>query len=339
MTLAGSFMSRYSALMNRLFQTPQGFIGLLVVILLLPLFVTIGLATEILILGVFALSYNLMLGFGGVLSFGHALFFGGGAYAASLLVIETGLPMIPLLLVTFALAVILAFAVGVISLRLSGIAFAMVTLAFAQLGFELVRQFREFTGGGDGLVGVYRTSPLSESGVIDLGEPLLYYGFTAVIAAICFAFTYLLANSLYGRTLEAIRVNEERTKALGVNTFWVKVSVFTVAGGMGAIAGAMWALYIRFVSPDVMFWTTTGDAILMTLIGGMYSVMGPLVGATFLQGGERLLFETQPGYWNITVGTVFVLVVLFERGGLVRVVERIADRVKETVLTRGRGED
>ena len=325
----GTLLARYHELFEQVFQTPRAFVGFLLAILVLPFVFTVGLATEILILGIFALSYNLMFGFGGLLSFGHALFFGGGAYVAALIVVEIGLPMIPVLLVTLAVGLFVAFLIGVISLRLSGIAFAMVTLAFAQLGYEIVRGWRDLTGGDDGFGGIFRPSPFVESGLLDLSEPLLFYAFTAVVAIVCIVFTYVMAGSLYGRALKAIRLNEERTEALGVNVFWLKVSVFTIAGGMGAVAGVLWAVYIRFVSPGVLFWETTGDAILYSLIGGMHSVLGPVLGAGFLRGAERLLFRTEPGIWNITVGAVFVLIVLFERGGIIALAKRVTDRAED----------
>lgn len=308
---------------RQLITTPRGFAGFLVAIVALPAFVSVGLATEILLLGIFALSYNLMFGFTGLLSFGHALFLGVGAYATGLIVIHFGVPVIPTIAIVLLLGLLLSAVIGLISIRLTGIAFAMVTLAFAQLGYELSIQLRSITGGEDGLLGIYRPSMFG-LGLIDLNEPLVFYAFSALIAVLCVGYTYLLSRSLFGRTLTAIRTNEERTAALGVNTYRVKVAVFTIAGGMAAVAGALWSLYLQFISPEVLFWTYTGDAILYTLIGGMYSVMGPILGAGFLRSAERLLFPTEPGYWNVVIGTIFVLIVLFERSGLVGLVERIA---------------
>jgi branched-chain amino acid transport system permease protein len=323
-------MSRWGRLFTRLFETPSGVIGLILAILALPLFVSIGLATEILILGVFALSYNLMFGFTGLLSFGHALFFGFGAYLAAGIIIETGLPLLPTLAVVLLLALGLSLLVGLISIQLSGIAFAMVTLAFAQLGYELVLEFRNYTGGADGLLGIYRPSPLG-LGLLDLDNAVLFYGVCGLIAVLCVSYTYLLSRSLFGRTLTAIRINEERTTALGVNTYRVKVLVFTIAGGIAAVMGGLWSLYIRFISPEVLYWSNTGDVILYTLIGGMQSVMGPILGAGFLRSVNRLLFETEPGYYNVAVGTIFVLIVLFERGGFVELLSRAVQSVRGSV--------
>jgi branched-chain amino acid transport system permease protein len=324
MRVSQALVGGYHGAVERLLVTPRRVAAFAVFTAVLPFVTTVGLATEILILGLFALSYNIMFGFGGLLSFGHALFFGGGAYVAAGMVIEMGIPLVPTLLLTLVAGVLVAILVGAISLRLSGISFAMVTLAFSQLGFELVVQMREFTGGADGLLGIYRPSLVAGTGIFDLGDPLTYYGFTAVVTIACVAYTHLLSRSLFGRTLTAIRTNEDRTEALGVKTYRVKVVVFTIAGGLAAVAGGLWSIYLRFISPNVLFWTYTGDAILYTLIGGMHSVLGPLLGATFLRGAERMLFETEPGLWNVLIGSVFVFVVLFERKGLVGLVDRVA---------------
>lgn len=312
---------------------PRGFLGFLVAIFVLPLVVTVGLATEILLLGIFALSYNLMFGFTGLLSFGHALFLGFGAYAAGLIVIHLGFPIIPTIAIVLVLALLLSLLVGLISIRLSGIAFAMVTLAFAQLGYELAIQLRSITGGADGLLGIYRPS-LFGLGVFDINDRLTFYAFCALFAVLCVGYTYLLSRSLFGRTLTAVRTNEERTAALGVNTYRVKVAIFTIAGAMAAIAGALWSFYLQFISPEVLFWTYTGDAILYTLIGGMHSVMGPILGAGFLRSAERMLFPTDPGYWNVVIGTIFVLIVLFKRGGLVAILEQLFDRLSGELRQR-----
>jgi branched-chain amino acid transport system permease protein len=331
--MTGTDSSRWTRPFRRLFETPSGVLGLLLAVLVLPLFVSIGLATEILILGGFALSYNLMFGFTGLLSFGHALFFGFGAYLAAGVVIQSGLPLLPTLVVVLLLALGLSLLVGLISIQLSGIAFAMVTLAAAQLGYELVLQFRQYTGGADGLLGIYRPSTFG-LGLLDLDQEVLFYGVCAVIVVLCVGFTYLLSRSLFGRALTAIRINEDRTAALGVNTYRVKVAVFTVAGGMAAVMGGLWSLYIRFISPEILYWSNTGDAIIYTLIGGMQSVMGPLLGAGFLRTLNRLVLETEPGYYNIGVGLVFVLIVLFERGGLVELLGRAVRPVRDAVEGR-----
>lgn len=299
--------------------TPAGFIGVLIAVPLLPLFVGFGVGTEILILGLFALSYNLMFGFTGLLSFGHALFYGLGAYLTASIVIEMGLPLVPTLVAVMLVIGMLSFLIGLVSIRLSGIAFAMVTLAFAQLGYELVLEFNDLTGGADGLLGIYRPSPFG-FGIVDMTSELVFYAFCGIITIVFVGYTYVLSRSLFGRTLKAIRINDERTKALGVNTYRVKVIVFTVAGGIGAAAGGLWSMYIRFISPGVLFWSQTGDAILYTLIGGMHSVIGPILGAGFLRTSNRLLFQTQPGLYNLAVGSVFVLIVLFKRGGFVSIV-------------------
>jgi branched-chain amino acid transport system permease protein len=315
----GSVVGRLSA---RLSEIPTGFLGALVAIPIIPLFVGFGIGSEVLILGLFALSYNLMFGLTGLLSFGHALFYGLGAYLTASIVIEMGLPLVPTLLAVMVVIGALSFLVGLISLRLSGIAFAMVTLAFAQLGYELVLEFNGLTGGADGLLGIYRPSPFG-FGVVDITSEVVFYAFCGVVTLIFVGYTYVLSRSLFGRTLAAIRINDERTQALGVDTYRVKVVVFTLAGAIGAVAGGLWSMYIRYISPTILFWSQTGDAILYTLIGGMHSVTGPILGAGFLRTSDRLLFQTESGLYSIAVGTVFVLIVLFKRGGFVSIIEDV----------------
>jgi branched-chain amino acid transport system permease protein len=308
--------------MTRLSEAPTGFIGVLIAIPTIPLFLGFSIGSEVLILGLFALSYNLMFGLTGLLSFGHALFYGLGAYLTASIVIEMGLPLVPTLLAVMFVIGALSFLVGLISLRLSGIAFAMVTLAFAQLGYELVLEFNNLTGGADGLLGIYRPSPFG-FGVVDVTSELVFYAFCGVVTLFIVGYAYVLSNSIFGRALKAIRINEERTQALGVNTYRVKVAVFTIAGAIGAVAGGLWSMYIRFISPTILYWSQTGDAILYTLIGGMHTIVGPILGAGFLRTSSRLLFQTQSGLYNIAVGVVFVLIVLFKRGGFISLVRDV----------------
>jgi branched-chain amino acid transport system permease protein len=310
-----------------------GFAVIVALILALPQLVTIGLATEILILGIFVLSYNLMFGFSGLLSFGHALFLGMGAYIGGLIILEFGTPLIGIILIALLLGTGLAVIIGTLSLRLGGIAFAMITLGFAQLGYKLVFVFDEITGGDNGVIGIYRTDLLG-LGLLDLADPLTFYVFVAVVTLIVTGFAHLLSMSLFGRTLRAIRENEERTRALGVNTYRVKVTVFSVAGGLAAISGVLWVAYLRFISPNILYWTYTGDALIASMIGGMYSIIGPFLGISFMRGSDRLLFQTQPGLENIVIGSVFIILVLVAREGIVGIIQSAVNRILDVLSDR-----
>lgn len=315
-----------------------GLLAFTVAVLILPMFISPRLASEILILGLFGLSFNLMFGFSGILSFGHALFLGIGAYVAGFIVLELGWPVIAILAIAMLIGMAVGLVVGGLSLQLTGVYFAIVTLGFAQLGYELTFVFSDITGGLDGLLGIYRTEAFG-LGILDISNSGAFYQFTALIVVLFVAFTYLLSDSMFGRTLQAIKENEERTKALGVNTYRVKVAVFTIASGIGAVAGALWGLYLRYVNPDVLWWTHSGDAIMYSLIGGMESIVGPVLGAGLHRGADRLLFPQQAGLWNVVMGLVFICIVLFARGGLVGVVEDAFEKLTAVIRSQSGAAD
>lgn len=302
-------------------QWPRVIAVYLAVFLMMPLFMYVGLATEILIFGVFVLSFNLLFGFSGLLSFGHALFLGTAGYLTGLLIIHFGLPIIAIFLVVFLFALGLSLVVGLLSLRLTGLYFAMITFAFSQLFYEAALEFDDLTGGTDGLTGVYRPS-LFGLDVITFQNPFAFHLLAVAYAVLAVTFTYLLARSTFGRTLQGIRQNEERIRALGVDIYRVKTVAFVVSGLVASGAGVLWALYIRFVGVDILFWTVSGDAVIQTLVGGMNSLSGPLAGAFFVIFAENQLFENQPGLWSVTLGTTFVFFVLFARSGVVGLLER-----------------
>lgn len=282
---------------------------------LLPVLFDVFLATEAVILGLFAVSFNLLFGQSGLLSFGHALFLGTGAYIAGLLTIHIGLPIMGVLLVVLVVELGLALVIGLLSLRLSGVYFAMITLAFAQFFYELSFELGSLTGGTDGLLGIERTS-LVGLGLIRLQNDVGFYVFASILTFAALVFGLVLTRSTFGRTLQAIKENEERTRALGVDTFRVKIQIFAISGAMAGLAGALWSLYLQFISPEVLFWTNSGDAVLHTLIGGMETLFGPMAGTLFLIVLESTLFENQPGLWNILLGSIFIVFVLFVRSGI-----------------------
>ena len=296
-------------------------------ILALPVLVGFRFGAEFLIYGIFAFSFNLLFGRSGLLSFGHALFFGLGAYTAALVVLNSSVPLLGVFVAVLAVAFLVSLVIGLISLRLSGVYFAMITLAFAQLFFELAFSVREISGGEVGLPGVTRPSLLG-FGLFKPSEPLTFYLLTASIALLFLIFGYRLSRSPYGRALQGIKENEERTRALGVNTYRVKVGIFVISGTMASVAGALWAFYLRYVNADVFFWENSGDAVIYSIIGGIESLFGPFLGATTLRWLEQSVFETDPGMWNIFLGVVFLTFVLFAQGGILGLVRELPDRVR-----------
>lgn len=324
---------RYRELVERLLESPLRLAGYAVFLLALPRVLPIGIATQIAILGLFALAFNLLFGYSGLLSFGHALFLGTGAYAAALLVIHLdGPPVAAILLAVLVFEAAVALVTGLLSLRLGGVYFSMITLAFAQFFYELSFTLDGLTGGSDGLIGVYRPT-LFGAGLVDLADADNFYTMVALIAFLVLAFGFLMTRSTFGRALVAVRENEERTTALGVNTYRVKVLIFVISGMLAGVAGALQGLYIRFVSPDILFWATSGDAVLNTLVGGMHTLFGPVIGTLFLHWLEDSFFATSPGAWNVLLGAVFVFFVLFARSGIVgqfrSLLREAADRVDQ----------
>jgi branched-chain amino acid transport system permease protein len=327
MSTDSTMKGTYQRLVERLRQPPLSLLLYVVFLGALPFVVGLTLATKIVIFGLFALGFNILFGLSGLLSFGHALFLGTGAFLTGILVTEFGLPILAVLLVVVLVSAVLALFAGLLALRLTGIYFAMITLAFAQLFFELSYVFSGLTGGSDGL-GVPRPSLLGLD-IVVLQDSLAYYVFTAGVVLAILVFATRLSASTFGRTLRAIRENEERTVALGVNTYRVKVAIFVLSGAVAGVAGALLALSLQYISPNLFFWSQSGDAVLYTLIGGMRTLFGPIAGTFFLSWLEDTLFSTQPGAWNIFLGTVFVIFVLFVRSGLVGKLTDVAQDLAE----------
>jgi len=302
----------------------------------LPIILDTSLATEILIFGLFALSFNFLFGFSGLLSFGHALFFGMGAYLSALMVIHWNLPMLVIFTFVLIISLIYTFILGLISLQLSGVYFAMITLAFAQFFYELAISLKSITGGETGLVGIGRTS-LIGTNTIEFSSQISFYGLVMVFGIAILYLGHLISQSTFGRTLRAVNDNEERTRALGVNTYRVKVIIFTISGTIATLCGALWALYLRYVSPETFFWMKSGDAVLYSIIGGINSLFGPLAGSASLRWLEDSFFVTQPGKWNLLLGTVFLIFVMFARGGIIGILEAGMEHLLESLPFENEG--
>jgi branched-chain amino acid transport system permease protein len=291
---------------------------LLAALALLPLYVELGgsrflltLFTRIIILAMAAVSLNLIVGFGGMMSFGHAVYLGIGGYAVGMLAHEglySGFVQWPVALVASAL---FALVIGALSLRTRGVYFIMITLAFAQMAYYVVAGLARY-GGDDGLT-IYKRSQFFEP--INLSNKTQFY---YICLALLYASIYLvwrLVNSRFGMVIQGSRSNDTRTRAIGFPTFRYKLACFVVAGILCGLAGALLANHTDFVSPAMMYWTRSGDLIIMVVLGGMGSVVGPVFGAIML----LVLEETLSGiteYWQIILGPLLLLVVLFARGGI-----------------------
>jgi branched-chain amino acid transport system permease protein len=302
---------------------------LLIALVLLPVYVELTgsrflltLFTRIVILALAAVSLNLILGYGGMMSFGHAAYLGIGGYAVGILAFEgitSGLVQWPVALLVSAL---FALVIGALSLRTRGVYFIMITLAFAQMTYYIVAGLARY-GGDDGLTIQKRSQffpPLNLSNKIQF-----YY----LCLALLFASIYLvwrIVNSRFGMAVQGARSNDTRMRAIGFPTYRYKLTCFVIAGTLCGLAGALLANHTDFVSPAMMYWTRSGDLIIMVVLGGMGSIFGPLFGAVALLVLEEVLSGITE-YWQIILGPLLLLVVLFARGGIDGLLGKVRQKV------------
>lgn len=284
---------------------------------------TTGLATRIAIYAIAAASLNLVLGFGGLVSFGHAAYFGLGGYTVGILwehfrLGEPFLGVVPGsadLLVTFPSALFVgglaAAAIGALSLRTSGVQFIMITLAFAQMVYFLFVSLAVY-GGDDGLM-IRRTNAFFG---LNLRDTASMYWLSLAVLVVWLWLLWRIVRSRFGRVLEGVRQSERRMAAIGISTYPYKLAAFTISGMGCAAAGALWANYARFVSPDMMHWTKSGELMIMVILGGMGTLLGPVLGSAALVGLEYLLSGLTE-HWQFVLGPSLVLIVLFARKGLI----------------------
>jgi len=283
----------------------------------------VSILTDLLIFGLFALSLDLILGYTGMVSFGHAAYFGLGAYGSALVLINFAQPVPVALLAGALLAGVVALPVAWFSTRATGIYFAMLTLAFAQLLYTLAYKWRDLTGGSDGLAGVPKTELFW--GGPSLAAPGAFYFVVATCIVLSFVACRALVRSPFGRALQAIRENERRFTSLGRDPRPFKVVVFVIAAVFAGLAGALFAPFRGFASPEVMFWVMSGQGLMMVITGGIGTLIGPILGAmVFILIEEGLSTYTE--HWMIFSGLVFVLMVIFLPGGLVGALRRLGAR-------------
>jgi branched-chain amino acid transport system permease protein len=271
----------------------------------------VGVASRILIFALAATSLNLILGFGGMVSFGHAAFIGVGAYAAGILM-QNGLPSAWLALaLAFVAAAVLALLIGAISLRTRGVYFIMITLAFAQMLYYLMVSLKAY-GGDDGL-SLDRRFDLGFG--LDLSQDATFYYLVLALAVGVFLAVQRLLNSRFGHALQAIRDNETRMSALGFPVYRFKLMAFVLAGALAGLAGALLAHQGGFVSPSMMQWSESGMLMVMVILGGVGHLYGGLVGAVVFLLLEELL-SSYTIHWQFGLGAVLLAVVLLAPNGL-----------------------
>jgi branched-chain amino acid transport system permease protein len=317
---------------NRLFTSSRAFrvfcLALLLLAVLVPLLPSdymVSVATEILIYGLFAVSFNLIYGYMGQISFGHAAFFGLGAYATAILFTHSKSPagdiaMDKLLLSIAAgplVACACAMVVGFFCVRLTGIYFAILSLAFGELLFSIVLQWYSFTGGDNGIQGLLPPASLQ--------NPRHYYYFSLAVVAVALLLLRRITESPFGYVMRALRDNQRRTAYLGINVrlhMWLN---FVIASTFAGLAGSLWGPFARSVSPGLLGWKQSGLAVFMTMIGGAGSFFGPLLGSAVYVCLEAFVTMFTI-YWPLTIGLVVTAIVLFAPGGLSRLIQRALTR-------------
>ncbi|MDE2419199.1 MAG: branched-chain amino acid ABC transporter permease [Burkholderiales bacterium] len=260
---------------------------------------------------IFAMAFNLLMGFTGLLSFGHAAYFGAAAYATGWLIRSAGLSPELGVIAGTGVAALLGLGIGMIAIRRQGIYFAMVTLAMAQMVYFVFLQ-APFTGGEDGLQGVPRGNLF---GLISLQNDLVLYFVVLAVFVGVFLFVIRVVHSPYGQVLKAIRENEPRAISLGYDVDRYKLLAFVLSTALAGLAGSMKTLVLGFVALNDAHWSLSGEVILMTLLGGLTTFAGPVLGAFTIIGLQNFLAD-QVGSWiNVIIGVIFVVcVVAFRRG-------------------------
>lgn len=282
-------------------------------------------ATRIIIIWIALLGFDLLAGYAGLVSFGHAMFFGLGAYGAALAMLH-GPPSLPLfLLAGVGTATVASIIIGYFSIRSRGVYFILTTLVFAEFAFQSVLNGGSVTGGRNGLSSLPKV-PVNVAGIgIDWGEPIAAY--YLVVAVFCAAYSVArrIVASPFGSTLAAIRTNEDRATYLGYDVAAIKRRVFTISGMFAGLAGALWAHHQSYVSPELLHWTFSGQLLIMTWLGGVGTLIGPLIGGAVLTLLADLLSSVMKN-WLIIFGVLYIVVVLFAPQGLWGILTRRSRR-------------
>jgi len=286
------------------------------VVLIFPLMMPFtALAVNILIYGLYALGFNLVFGYLGLLSFGHAALFGTGAYLCGIAIVHLALPWFVAIALGILGGLLMALLIGVLAIRTRGIYFAMVTMALSQCVYYLFYQAVDWTGGENGLRGI-NVRVIDILGVrLDFINPLTrYYVIAAFVIAAFFVLSRILASP-FGAVIEAVRENETRAKASGYNVTLTRLITFVLSGGFCGLAGALQALHLSIVPIEILHYETSGVVVMVALLGGMGTFFGPMIGATAFLMLENLV-SLWTVHWQLIVGAVFMICVLFFPAGI-----------------------
>jgi len=295
--------------------------------LLLPPFLAgdfyINLGSQILIAAIFALSLNLLVGFGGMTSLGHASYLGVAAYISALLTSKFGFGHGAAAIVAISGTGAMAGFFGLIALRATGLGFLMITLALSQVLWGLAYRMSDITNGDNGIAGLTRPAPFG----ISLESPAAFYWFVLIVAVIAFLMMRLFVTSAFGASLKGVRDQPRRMAALGFNPWLIRWITFVYAGLWGAVAGLLYVYYNKYIHPSLLSTTSSAEALLGVIAGGSGTLGGPAVGAALV----LLLKNYASAYierWNMLLGLVFLFIVLVMPSGIVPGVERLTSRLR-----------
>ncbi len=288
----------------------------LVILFLFPVFLDrfyIYLAAIILLTGLCATSLNFVLGYGGAFQFHHAVFYGVGAYSAALMVLKSGLSPWLGFVVGPSVAAILGFIIGLICVRLSKLYFGMLQISLGSLVWAIVYRWYSFTGGDDGIHGI----PLPDI----ISSPNGAYYFTLIVTSVSMFILYRMIKSPFGSALQGIRDNPVRSEMIGVNVRQQQLLALTIAGFFGGVAGSLFVVVDNTVFPDMMFWTVSLELVIMCLLGGWLSFLGPIVGAAIIVI-LRTYVSGVTVYWALVLGIIMMLVIFFLPNGVLGYLDR-----------------
>lgn len=273
----------------------------------------VGVANDMLIIGLFALSLNLILGYGGMVHFGHAAFYGMGGYATGILIAKFGWnPWLAMAIAPFASA-LLAFAIGAFAVRRTGLYFSILTLAFGQLVYLIMQNASGLTGGSDGLHGIEFPEIIR--------DPHNFYLFTVIVFSACFILMRFFVQSPFVLLLRAVRENSERAQFIAVDVKRHQLIIFIVGGFFAGVAGMLLVGKNHFIGIESLHWSTSAEPILASLMGGMFVLPGPVLGAGMLVF-LNLFLSRYFSYWSLVLGTLTVIIVLLAPTGILGLFQR-----------------
>lgn len=278
------------------------------------------LAAQMMIYSLFALSLNLLCGQVGSVSFGHAAFFAIGGYAVGYLQKNLGLPLPVSMAASVVFTALCSLVIGYFCVRLNQIYFSILTLAFSMLVWAVAKKWTGVTGGTDGLVGV----PLPEL----IARPSSFYWFVVAVTAVSTAILWKLSNSTFGRALIAIRESPKRAAFLGINVRRMRLYAFVIAGTFAGVAGQLLTLQLRSIFPESAFWSQSGEALIMVILGGIHSFVGPVIGSAVLYLLRSSLSQNYTQEWELILGVILLAVVLLAPQGIYGLLSDLGERLR-----------